>query len=183
MVGEVGFGASASLRSAPVGHPPLLRKVDAPLRRADPYTKQVAAPFESHRHSNSVAQLRQLILPVPSCRNGRGGGIRTHDLLVPNQSLYQAEPLPAPIAHVFALSSRRPTGVGTRALVWICPRARTLSHSPIRSHILCALSAPSSDDVRRRDGHRRQSHGCAIVAVGPHGRQRNPRCEARGELL
>ena len=26
--------------------------------------------------------------------NGREGGIRTHDLLVPNQALYQTEPLP-----------------------------------------------------------------------------------------
>ena len=53
---------------------------------------------KSDIYSLSEAHLDLLIIVVAMRKNGRGERIRTSDPLVPNQVLYQAEPLPERLA-------------------------------------------------------------------------------------
>lgn len=47
--------------------------------------------------------------PLTSKLHGRAGGIRTRDLLDPNEALYQAEPRPEMQKFLSVLSERDPT--------------------------------------------------------------------------
>jgi hypothetical protein len=60
---------------------------------------------KSDIYSLSEAHLDLLIIVVAMRKNGRGERIRTSDPLVPNQVLYQAEPLPERVARYSRIES------------------------------------------------------------------------------
>src|SRR5271165_3131553 len=90
------------LQVCPFSHSPVWGTSCPVGRQFRDYTNNASRRAElrtTGRVGHSAAtEAKFAVTEIPACRNkavdGRGGRIRTSDLLVPNQALYQAEPRP-----------------------------------------------------------------------------------------